>query len=1269
MRLRYRRYRAGRRCLVALGLVAAAVFHGIVIARLFLSPEQFRFRAENLLQSYFTGRVSLGAAGYELPLGFRLAEIGLLRAEKLGGGQLFRAKSLRVQCRLIPLLRGNVVVDDLVVEQPELFLTPKDLAKVEQPSREVPEAPVQRIILRGGRALLAADVLFGGSPAQELREVNVELTKAGRLDNAFEFEGSAASDLWGRCDLEGTVDLKARRLDVLAVARGVAIDERLRKLLPAAYLRAVDRYDVQGMVDLTVRASVDRGSDTPPALTASIELRGCEATYERFPVHCTDIRGSIVFDGTNIYYRDIQGRAGPTSFEVSGQTSGEKVETHLVVRDRPLDATLYEAVCKARTPDGRYALKDTWDRCGIQGGMLDLDYQSTWFRKERRFQAKVRSQVRDARATYGHFPYPLSGIVGTLRWEERVTYIERLSGRRGNATVQITGQVTDRGVPDLRIQAIDLPLDDTLRKALPPRWRKTFDELRPQGRAAADVRVTCPSGDPKKLEYRLTIRPEGASFQHKDSPHRIDDVRGDIVVDETGSVSFRNLRGRLGSIPVKFLGTVAATPDGPRLDLTVLAEEVDLGPAARALIGKQAGVAYDALAPRGKVRVAWKLVTDPKTGRRQDSTEIDCLQDCSIQHAQFPVRITSLMGRALVEQDGRTTFTGMKGRIGRAAVEALEGMYVPGKGHGLRFTLRARGMMLDDGIRRAAPGSWQKIWDDVRPSGEVDVEYRFEANPKDPEHPFQRVSIEPANAAFCYRRLPVPVSDVTRGKVSFDQDGNATLSNVQGKVRGRTVQLSGKVQAGPKGGTLHLDVNAAELELDAGLRRALPEEWQRVFDQLQLSGTIGADATVQADLATGAASAFRLDATLKGCAATWPKLPVPLKGLRGRVKYENGVATLSDVAGQAAVGEQLQLDGQIGVSAGAASRVHLRWRNVRFTPELRKALPKGFCKGLDDLAFKGAVDLDLTVTSPGDDKKATECFGVVGLRDCSFRRSYAFEQVSGDVRIDKGAFEPNGAHALAGSLRLRKLVVREFAVTGLEGQFSYRAGDKGGEPRVSFEALEGGFYGGRATATLRTGLHDGGASETLVWLNGVDFKEFLEKGVRTKYRASGVLQLRLEFPPGRFKEEKGLIGDGRAEVRAGELGQLPLAVALFSLLRLAAPDRSLSKAEMRFGVADKHLVVKELLLGRDDSLLTRGSGTVDFGGNVNMTFITPKRGLIQNVLGLGLDSLVRYEVQGTVTEPKPNARALPITQGLLDEFRRGFGIWKALSPRRPASKP
>jgi len=88
---RYRRYRAGRRWLVALGLLACVVFHSIVAVRFLLSPAQFRARTRILLEEQFKGKVAVGEAGFALPAGFRVCDLSVSRPDERGGGMLFRA--------------------------------------------------------------------------------------------------------------------------------------------------------------------------------------------------------------------------------------------------------------------------------------------------------------------------------------------------------------------------------------------------------------------------------------------------------------------------------------------------------------------------------------------------------------------------------------------------------------------------------------------------------------------------------------------------------------------------------------------------------------------------------------------------------------------------------------------------------------------------------------------------------------------------------------------------------------------------------------------------------------------------------------------------------------------------------------------------------------------------------------------------------------------------------------------------------------------------
>ena len=1260
---KYQRYRASRRWLIVLALLAAVAFHAVLIGRFLLSPEQFRIRTQLLLQRDFRGEVQLGQARYEFPLGFQLDEIRLSRSAERGGGELFAAKALRVELSPLALLRGRLAVEDLVLEQPELTLKTTDLAEVEAPRPEIPKAPVDHIIIRNGHIFLGKNLFFQGSPERELRDVSVEFRRALRLANGYEFEGEAQSSVWGRCDLEGTLDLGGQRLDVRGVAHGITIDARLRELLPKDYVRALDRYNVEGTVDLTADSSIALGKGGKTTFGGALSLRDCSAAWERFPLKLAEIRGKVVFDDANIYYQDLTARAGPATVTLQGQTTREKIDFHVVCRGRPLDHELYEAA----TPP----LQRLWKRCGVEGGMINVDFHSTWWRSDERFEAAARVELRDARGTFETFPYPLADVAGTIRWENGASTIESITGRRGNARVRITGQVTDKGAPDILVEAFDVPLDDALLKALPAGWRSVLATMEPQGTAAIQCRVTSRDGDPHKLQYRLLIRPEGASFLFKEFPHRITDVRGDILIDEAGTLSFRELRGRLGGIPLNFLGTVRSEEKTPLLDVTVAAPEVELGPAARAYLAPTAARVYGDLDPSGKVRVNWRIATDPATGKLQHSTEIQCLQDCSIQYRHFPVRVTGLMGRLFVEGGGRSTFSGVRGRVGNAVVEAVAGNYLPGPKGGLRMTLRATGLVLTDAVRAAVPENWRKAWDEAQPAGEVNVEYQYSANPEKPDRPSQRTSIEPVDASFTYRGLPLPIADVTRGKLLFDQDGNVTISNVQGKLRGKTVTLNGKITGREGGSELRLEVTADELPLDAELRGMLPKAWQETWDRFQLSGRVGITATAIIDLTKNDWQSFGLDAALKGCDATYPKLPIRLTGLRGRVEADNGVVTLTDVVGSASVADQVSLSGRVSSKPGAEDRLQIRVQNLRFGPELLAALPADPRKAVEAMGLQGAADVDLTLTWSPKAEGATQSFGLVRLRDCSLGLPIRLEQVSGTVRIDSGLVAADGSQKFQGGMDLRRLRYHRYVVTDLKGAFDYTRtpAQKEAPPqsRVAISDVVGSFYGGRLSSRMDFAPDGGGKFAGWVAVRGSDFKVFSQEALGITDPATGVLDMRLEFPASHYKSEKGLIGEGDASVTRGELGQLPLTASLFNTLGLRSPlDRSITEAEMKFGLGKDQLVVKELVLEGEQRLMT-GLGTIGYDGSLNLRLVSPKSGGIPIIQPLIASQLVQIDVRGTVTKPEFHILPVPIAGELLDQFVNLFGLWRKEKVKEPGA--
>ncbi|NQT87094.1 hypothetical protein HQ560_10035 [bacterium] len=1010
MAQRYHRYRVGRRWLIALGVLGCLIFHLFVVARVFLSPEQFRLRTQLMLQRVSPGALEVGSAGYNFPSEFRIDGIDLSRAEEKGGGKLFGCKALKIHFSWLALLRGKMVLDDLVLEEPDLNLLRDDLLAMKEPSGEAPKAKVERVVIRGGRIGLGKGMLFGDvdaeSPAQELRNIDVELTRERHRENAFAFAGSADSDLWGRCDISGVADLKRRVLDVSLVARQIAIDEKVRALLPRRTLKALDRFGVKGAVDLSVQSSVAWGEDVTGSplrmVEASIELRDCTAAWEKIPIPITSIRGKLVFDGKNLYYRDIVARAGGADVGLKGTAKPDRIETAVTVRGRAIDAELRENLYEK--------LRRVWDRCGLESGTLDIDHQSTWIRDGHedghKLEISVKSRLRDVVAVYEKFPYRLTDITGTVTWagsgpETKVqggVTLERVVGRHASASVEVNGAVTDAGVVShLNIKAVDVPFDKALRDALPESRQKIFDELSPEGSGSVEIDITSPTDSPKALTYRITIRPEGASFQYKTFRHRITDVRGEIRIDEKGAVTFHNLEGKLGALALQFVGGVRAGKDKPIPDITVVAPEIELTPETRALLLEGWQKVYDRLSPRGKVSMAWKIGVDPKTGEPRQSTEIQCIQDCSIQHERFPVRITGLSGRVRVEDTGRTAFTDMRGHIGNATIAAVDGVYEVGAEGGLRLTLKATGLAFSKDVYNALDEKLQKVWDSFLPTGEASVLYTYTDVGRKGKA-VSTVSIEPSDAAFTYQPFPLPVTDVIRGKIAIDQDGNVTASNILGKLHGKTVQLSGKLVASKEASAAQLDVEITELTLGKELREALPKSFQATWDRFQPKGVASATASLQVALPSGKWENFHLKATLKDVEARFDKLPVPLTHLRGEVEYQDGMVHLTDVEGRSPLAEQVRLDGRYHETQGY--RIRVRAQGLKIARPLLEYLPKDVSQGMEELGLRGSADVDLTVTQ--SEKPGATALGTVRLQNCTFKHRYEFENVSGVVTVDKG---------------------------------------------------------------------------------------------------------------------------------------------------------------------------------------------------------------------------------------------------------------------------
>jgi hypothetical protein len=176
--------------------------------------------------------------------------------------------------------------------------------------------------------------------------------------------------------------------------------------------------------------------------------------------------------------------------------------------------------------------------------------------------------------------FAADAVNGTLRLTPDRLQFERVTGRRGAATLAVRGEIDwPRGVPRIVLDASAeaLELDDALYDLLPPVAQRGWDETQPQGtldaelhydsvafdaaRRRADALATQPPDpaaappDPAEpVGLRVALKPRALSATLKSMPYRLDALTGQIILDDH-RVTLSDITGRHGDAKVAVSGS------------------------------------------------------------------------------------------------------------------------------------------------------------------------------------------------------------------------------------------------------------------------------------------------------------------------------------------------------------------------------------------------------------------------------------------------------------------------------------------------------------------------------------------------------------------------------------------------------------------------------------------------------------------------------------------------------------------------------------------
>jgi hypothetical protein len=531
------------------------------------------------------------------------------------------------------------------------------------------------------------------------------------LERAWAVDVLAADLTYSR---DGAYTLKLRMKDVHG-KQSPEVD-MLRFITPAMVgesgpLRKLQEffaeYQPTGTVgSITIQATGNTKNWQESEIEGSLVCKDISVCDSDFPYQIDHLSGELEFTQSSLRANRLVGKHGNVDVRMDGWERGTGVnrqyQYQFVSRNMVLDKALYAAL----NPEQ----KELWDNFQPTG-VVSVDYRLTRISPtDRRLYLSV--DLNDVNAALRGFPYRLAGLTGNLFFDRESITISDVVSKTGGRQIQVNGKVTDRsgGKPGyyISIDAQNIPLDATLRDALPARHRELFRRCGLGGVADMRARVFSTSaaavpGGPVGANDYSPVRPsaggnangvgdpntpgavsflaevvcrEGTLRLPSAAPEPAGQTAGSGVPPQSGgsgpadgrspvvsnitaeatitpkSLSIRKLNGQHGRSLVALTGSVQFGKDDAlqQCRLKVTAEHVPLEETTIGLLPPSLARQVTAFRPAGDVNVVVDLKKAEGDERPEYAVAVDCLGD-KIHHERFDYPLQDIRGTISFQKD------------------------------------------------------------------------------------------------------------------------------------------------------------------------------------------------------------------------------------------------------------------------------------------------------------------------------------------------------------------------------------------------------------------------------------------------------------------------------------------------------------------------------------------------------------------------------------------------------------------------------------------
>lgn len=704
------------------------------------------------------------------------------------------------------------------------------------------------------------------------------------------------------------------------------------------------RYRPAGTVDIDLATSGNLGRLSQSRLDGRVYCKNVSICDRRFPYPIEHLTGQVDFTESSAILKELSGEHGDVKLTIQGRSNsfGPDWQCRLYVAsdNMTLDNELYDALDAQQ--------RKFWDTFSPSGSAA-LEYR---FNRQSQTEKSetVTIDLLDAEATYRHFPYPLQGLTGKVRFDRSTMVVSDVVSQTDGSKITLNARVTelgsDRPVYYVSVKAKDVPLDSTLVAALPAEQRQFCEQFDMSGLIDAEVMFFPPEQQDGQAGFLADVSVKDASLKVGKSPIVVSGISAETVVtpdsvrikDFTGQYEGSQPQNRAagvsGQSPVSVVGVIWLTDKAhpSHYSVKVSAKQAELNEGLIGLLPAPLEKVASNLQPKGAVDFSAELTKAVGDDHPEHKIVVDCLGD-SISSKRFVYPLKDVTGRLTVEgnritlgnivavpaggvqlESHRPTIK-VNGQIALAAAPNNSQNGNPASAFdSATLRLSASDIIFDEQLETALSEAIAPLYQELSPSGRFDLDLKSLEIRKADDGQKHIVfdggaKLKGCNFNVCGTRAELDAALNAKGSYktgSGFSEGQVNLVADRVQIKGKSITgLNGDINYDPHTrswsaddviGDCHGGRLIARIELTQPAKRAFAYVLQGAFADVDLARFLkGARLEARPPAARGTAQNGPTRGTMDGSLSVGVRIGLPTVGGRGSSRIGRCRLTVRDM--------------------------------------------------------------------------------------------------------------------------------------------------------------------------------------------------------------------------------------------------------------------------------------------------------------------------------------------------------------------------------------